>query len=53
MPRNTSTKIVFADDGKRYQVEELTQRDNLIRLQSGTNKFDSQKVSPFPSAVPS
>ncbi|KAI6241267.1 hypothetical protein M3Y99_00351600 [Aphelenchoides fujianensis] len=43
MPRNTKTKVEFADDNKRYRVEELTTRDNLIRLQSGTNRFESQK----------
>jgi len=45
MPRNTQTRVVFADEGKRFNVEGAAKNDSQIRLQSGTNAFDSQKVS--------
>uniref|UniRef100_A0AC34QLP9 Uncharacterized protein n=1 Tax=Panagrolaimus sp. JU765 TaxID=591449 RepID=A0AC34QLP9_9BILA len=41
-PRNTSTNVVFADEGKKYTIES-NNSDGIVRLQSGTNKFDSQK----------
>ncbi|GMT28487.1 hypothetical protein PFISCL1PPCAC_19784, partial [Pristionchus fissidentatus] len=42
MPRNTSTKVQFGDDGKRWNIEGAKDND-FVRLQSGTNQFDSQK----------
>ena len=45
MPRNTQTAVEFADEGKRYVIDDVRSQDAIIRLQSGTNKFESQKVS--------
>ncbi|KAH7723430.1 Protein K03E5.2 b [Aphelenchoides avenae] len=44
-PRNTQKKVEFSseDANRRWQVNDLGQHDNLIRLQAGTNRFDSQK----------
>lgn len=45
MPRNTQTKVDFADRDKQWLIEEQKQySDAIVRLQSGTNQFESQKV---------
>ncbi|VDN51267.1 unnamed protein product, partial [Dracunculus medinensis] len=43
MPRNTSTNIQFTDKGKKWTIEQLRATDSVVRLQSGTNQFESQK----------
>ncbi|CAI5439323.1 unnamed protein product [Caenorhabditis angaria] len=44
MPRNTQTKVEFADRDKQWAIEEQKlQSDSIVRLQSGTNQFESQK----------
>ncbi|ULU10103.1 hypothetical protein L3Y34_014436 [Caenorhabditis briggsae] len=44
MPRNTQTKVDFADHDKQWLIEEQKQySDAIVRLQSGTNQFESQK----------
>ncbi|VDO18459.1 unnamed protein product [Heligmosomoides polygyrus] len=43
MPRNTQTAVEFADNGKRWTIEQLRGGDSIVRLQSGTNQFESQK----------
>ncbi|VDO33336.1 unnamed protein product [Brugia timori] len=43
MPRNTALNVQFADDGKKWTIEKLRATDSIIRLQSGTNKYDSQR----------
>ncbi|CAB3408092.1 unnamed protein product [Caenorhabditis bovis] len=44
MPRNTQTKVDFADRNKHWTIEQQKQySDAIVRLQSGTNQFDSQK----------
>ncbi|VDN36379.1 unnamed protein product [Gongylonema pulchrum] len=43
MPRNTALNVQFADNGKKWTIEQLRATDSIIRLQSGTNKCDSQK----------
>ena len=42
MPRNTATPVNFADGGKKWTIEELRATDSIVRLQSGTNRFESQ-----------
>lgn len=42
MPRNTSLNVNFADNGKRWTIDQLRATDSIIPLQSGTNKCDSQ-----------
>ena len=37
-------KVEFGDERGRWSVLQNQNKDNLIRLQSGTNRFDSQKV---------
>ena len=44
MPRNNLTAVEFADDGKRWTIEQMRSTDATVRLQSGTNQFESQKV---------
>uniref|UniRef100_A0A8R1Y254 Uncharacterized protein n=1 Tax=Onchocerca volvulus TaxID=6282 RepID=A0A8R1Y254_ONCVO len=43
MPRNTALNVQFADKGKKWTIEQLRATDSIIRLQSGTNKYDSQR----------
>ncbi|OZC12727.1 calponin family repeat-containing domain protein [Onchocerca flexuosa] len=43
MPRNTALNVQFADNGKKWTIEQLRATDSIIRLQSGTNKYDSQR----------
>ncbi|MFH4976060.1 hypothetical protein AB6A40_002769 [Gnathostoma spinigerum] len=43
MPRNTSLPVQYADSGHRWTIEQLRATDSIVRLQSGTNQFDSQK----------
>lgn len=45
MPRNTKTRVEFGDRGKRWTIDGFNRQDNQIRLQSGTNQFESQRVS--------
>ncbi|EYC25729.1 hypothetical protein Y032_0011g1358 [Ancylostoma ceylanicum] len=44
MPRNVQTAVEFADDGKQWNIEQLRSSDATVRLQSGTNQFESQKI---------
>ncbi|GMR53568.1 hypothetical protein PMAYCL1PPCAC_23763, partial [Pristionchus mayeri] len=39
--RNTTSRVEFADDGKRWNIEGA--KDAIVRLQSGTNQYESQK----------
>ncbi|CAD6194721.1 unnamed protein product [Caenorhabditis auriculariae] len=52
MPRNTQTKVEFADEDKQWSIEEQKHlSDAIVRLQSGTNQYESQKVFCFSSFV--
>ena len=44
MPRNTQTKVEFAEHGARWAVADNSAHDSIVRLQSGTNQYESQKV---------
>ncbi|VDN03894.1 unnamed protein product [Thelazia callipaeda] len=43
MPRNTALNVQFTDKGKKWSIDQLRATDSTIRLQSGTNKCDSQR----------
>jgi hypothetical protein len=45
-PRNTQKRVEFAENGNnRWAIYYTGLPDTEVRLQSGTNKFESQKVS--------
>ena len=45
MPRNTQTKVELYDEEKRWTIDQFRSRDAIVRLQSGSNQFESQKVN--------
>lgn len=53
MPRNTQTAVEFADNGKKWNIEQLRTSDATVRLQSGTNQYESQKVCLRKTCLPS